>query len=139
MPTAPVVYAEFSKGGWRPGDLKIMKTKRKISPLRISPFSCPKLREDRKKGLCPDSVLLCAQTFCLSYKWRMMPQFCKLFDANYTILVTQRGDGTMLPLNTPLHCAHCVTPKKVWSVVPLLFHKALVTSVIAALRLNYVL
>ena len=32
-----------------PGNLRIMKTKRKISPLRISPFSCPKLGEDRKK------------------------------------------------------------------------------------------
>ena len=26
-----------------------MKTKRKISPLRTSPFSCPKLGEDKKK------------------------------------------------------------------------------------------
>ena len=26
-----------------------MKNKRKISPLRISPFSCPKLGEDQKK------------------------------------------------------------------------------------------
>ena len=59
----PVAYAGFSKG-WA-GNLKIMKTKRKISPLRISPFSCPKLGEDPpKKGLHPDSVRLCAQTFC---------------------------------------------------------------------------
>ena len=40
-----------------PGTLRIMKTKRKISPIRISPFSCPKLGEDRKKRLlvkfCP--------------------------------------------------------------------------------------
>ena len=39
------------------GNLRIMKTKRKISPLRISPFSCPKLGEDKKKRLlvrfCP--------------------------------------------------------------------------------------
>ena len=68
---------------------------KKISPLRISPFFCPKLPvgEDQKKrsslnispvfwpkitwrpniknkkiGLYPDSVLLCAQTFCPSYK-----------------------------------------------------------------------
>ena len=49
------VYRIF-KGGM-PGNLRIMKTKRKISPLRISPFSCPKLGEDRKKRLlvrfCP--------------------------------------------------------------------------------------
>ena len=32
-----------------PGNLRIMKTKRKFSPLRISPFSCPKLGEDKKK------------------------------------------------------------------------------------------
>ena len=37
------------KGGEVPGNLRIMKTKRKISPLRISPFFCPKLGEDRKK------------------------------------------------------------------------------------------
>ena len=30
-----------------------------------------------------------------------MPQFCKLFDANYTILATQRGDGTMPPKYAP--------------------------------------
>ena len=41
-----------------------MKTKRKISPLRISPFFGPKLGEDQKKN----SVPLCAQTFCPSYK-----------------------------------------------------------------------
>ena len=45
------------KGGGVPGNLRIMKTKRKISPLRISPFSCPKLGGDRKKRLlvrfCP--------------------------------------------------------------------------------------
>ena len=36
-------------GGRVPGNLRIMKTKKKTSPLRISPFSCPKLGEDRKK------------------------------------------------------------------------------------------
>ena len=97
-----------------------MKTKRKISPLRISPFSCPKLGEDQKKrsslkislvfgpklredqkkrtGLYQDFVLLCAQTFCPSYKGGAMPQFCILFHANYTILATQRGGhGTKAP------------------------------------------
>ena len=37
----------FEKGG--PGNLKIMKTKSKISLLRISPFFGPKLGEDQKK------------------------------------------------------------------------------------------
>ena len=45
------------KGEGGPGNLRIMKTKRKFSPLRISPFSRPKLGEDRKKRLlvifCP--------------------------------------------------------------------------------------
>ena len=47
-----------------------MKTKRKISPLRISPFFCPKLGEDlKKKDLQSDFVRFCApQTFCPSYK-----------------------------------------------------------------------
>ena len=37
----------FERGG--PGNLRIVKTKKKISPLKISPFSRPKLGEDRKK------------------------------------------------------------------------------------------
>ena len=71
-----------------------MKTRRKISPLRISPLFCPKLGEDqikKKKGLRSDLVCflaqnrlrpkkktkkvlqsdfvrVCAQTFCPSYK-----------------------------------------------------------------------
>ena len=43
------VHRIFIEGVGVPGNLRIMKTKRKISPLRISPFSCPKLGEDRKK------------------------------------------------------------------------------------------
>ena len=39
----PEVYAGFSKG--RSGNLRIMKTKRKIFPLRIGTFFCPKLVE----------------------------------------------------------------------------------------------
>ena len=38
----------FERGA---GNLKIRKTKTKISPLKISPFSCPKLGEDQKKNL----------------------------------------------------------------------------------------
>ena len=60
-----------------------MKTKRKISSLGSSPFSCPKFGEDQKKkglhsnlvrflaqtkSLHRDSIRLCAQTFCPSYK-----------------------------------------------------------------------
>ena len=44
------LYRIFKGGGEGvPGNLRIMTIKRKISPLRISPFSCPKLGEDRKK------------------------------------------------------------------------------------------
>ena len=49
------VYRIF-KGGV-PGNLRIMKTKRKISSLRISPFSCPKLGEDRKKKKVISQIL----------------------------------------------------------------------------------
>ena len=91
----------FERG---PGNLKIMKTKRKISPPIISPFFCPKLGEDQKKGLHPDSVRcpLVYSNFLPKLQRGAMPQFCILFYANYTILATQRGHGTMPPLNTPL-------------------------------------
>ena len=42
-----LAYAGFSKGEQE--NLRILKTKRKISPLKISPFSCPKLGENQKK------------------------------------------------------------------------------------------
>ena len=42
------IHRIFKGGGAE--NLRIMKNKRKISPLRISPFSCPKLGEGRKKG-----------------------------------------------------------------------------------------
>ena len=42
-----LAFAGFSKGG--PENLRIIKTKQKISPLKISPFSCPKFGEDHKK------------------------------------------------------------------------------------------
>ena len=75
--------------------MRIMKTKRKISPFRISPFSCPKLGEDQKKKekrSLVRFVRFCAQTFCSSYKGEGgMPQFCILFYANYTLLTSQRG------------------------------------------------
>ena len=75
-----------------------MKTKRKISPLRISPFSCPKLGEDQNKKkvfsqTLPVFVLkLSAQ---VTKGERDMLQFSILFYANYTILATQGGQGTM--------------------------------------------
>ena len=73
---------DFRKGGAR--KFENNEDQKKFFPLRISPFFCPKLGEDqkkvrflvqnymktkhKKKGLYPDSVLLCAQTFCPSYK-----------------------------------------------------------------------
>ena len=78
----------FKGGG---GNLRIMKTKRNISPLRISPFSCPKLGEDKKKKVISQIF----SVFVLKLSAQItngggMPQFCKLFYANYTILKTQR-------------------------------------------------
>ena len=114
-----MAYAGFSKGGGGGGNLRIMKTKRKISPLRISPFFGPKLGEDKKKGLRSDLlwflaqnlvktlkkkglqsdlVRCCApQTFGPSYKGGAMPQFYMLLYANYTILATQRGGRGAMP------------------------------------------
>ena len=112
----------FERGGLE--NLIIMKTERNISPLRISPFFCPKLGEDRKKirsslkispvfgpKLGQDQTNRSLPTFCL-IEWSdslpkiqrgAMPQFCILFYTNYTILATQMGGhGTMPPLNTPL-------------------------------------
>ena len=55
----PVAYAEFSKGGAR--KFENNEDKRKISPLRISPFSCPKLGEDQKKKSSRKLVRFSAQ------------------------------------------------------------------------------
>ena len=82
----------FERG---PENLRILKIKRKVSLLRFSPVFGPKLGEDEKKtSLQSDSVRLCAQTLCQTYKKRGvgMPHFCILsFYANYTILAIQRG------------------------------------------------
>ena len=88
----------------------MMKTKSKISPLRISPVFGPNLGKDQKKKKVITQILslLCAQTFCPSYKWGAMPQFCILFYADYTILATQKGGplAPCPPLNTPLLVAY---------------------------------
>ena len=94
-----LAYAGFSKGG--PGNLRIMKTKRKRSLLRFSPFSCPKLGEDRKQKnkvslrlssvfeskLHDDQKKGLPQIFVLKLsaqvtKGEAMPQFGILFYAN---------------------------------------------------------
>ena len=73
--------------------MRIMKTKRKIYPLRISSFSCPKSGKDQKKGFQSEFVHFCAQTFCQSYKrGGGMPKFFILFYANYTILATRASE-----------------------------------------------
>ena len=83
-----LAYAGFSKGLGQE-NLRILKTKRKVSLLRFSPILGPKLDKDRKKrsllrfnpvfgpklgedqkktSLQSDSVRLCAQTLCQTYK-----------------------------------------------------------------------
>ena len=93
-----------------------MTTKRNISPLRISPFSWPNLGEDQKKrsslkfspvfgpnlgedqenkkGLHPDSVRLCAQTFCPRYKGG---EHAAILHTILTILCKLYYPGTMGP------------------------------------------
>ena len=130
------LYAGFSKGG--AGNLKIMKTKRKMSPFRISPLSCPKLGEDQKKKKGLHSKLVwfwpkitqrpkkkvftqilpfCVLKFSAQVtKGGAMPQFCILFYFNYIILATQRG-GAMAPwptLNVPVAEAHRKKPPERW-------------------------
>ena len=104
MLTTTSVRKIFEKGG--PEKLKIMQTNRKICPLRISPFSCPKLDEDQEKGVHPDFVRLCAQTICPSCKGggghvAISHTFlCKLY---YSGEPKGLGHSTMPPsLNTPL-------------------------------------
>ena len=79
------------------------ENQKKISPLRISPFFCPKLGEDQQKKKVFSQIL---SVFVLRLSApvtkRAMPQFYMLFYANYTILGTQ---GTMPGLNTPLGMA----------------------------------
>ena len=81
-----------------------MKNKRKIFSLRISPFFCPKLRENKKKVFCQILSVFVLKLSAQVTKGGAMPQFYMLFYANYTILATQR-EGAMAPwppLNTPL-------------------------------------
>ena len=122
IPGASGVRRIFEKGG--PGNLRILKTKRKISPLRISPFFCPKLGENKKKkrstlrfsvvfgpklgedhkkkGLQSDFVRFCApQTFCPSNKRRTMPQFYILCSLYYTGDPNGGEGGGMAPWPPP--------------------------------------
>ena len=65
----PLAYAGFSKGRGE-GNLRIMKTKRKISPLRINRFSGPKLGEDQKKGgFSPRFCLFVCSNFLPKLQW----------------------------------------------------------------------
>ena len=106
----------FERG---PGNLRIMKNKRKISPLRISLFSCqklgeyqkekkkrrrsslkfspvfgPKLGGDQKKKKKRSSLrfcpLVCSNFLPELQRRGAMPEFCVLFYANYTTPATQR-------------------------------------------------
>ena len=67
-----LAYAGFSKGG--PGNLR-MKTKRKRSLLRFSPFSYPKLGEDQKQKtrFHSDLVRFLNQNYIMTKK-KVFPQ-----------------------------------------------------------------
>ena len=111
-----VAYAGFSKGGRGGRKFENNEDKKKFSIQK----SCPKLGEDQKKGLhsnlvqflAPpkslhqDSVRLCAQTFCPSYKRGgggdaalLHTILCELY-----YLDDPKGEDIALwpPLNTPL-------------------------------------
>ena len=122
----------YAQSQWRTQDirnggaenLRIMKTKRKISPLRISPFFRSKLGEDQKKGLRSDLMWFSAQNQVKTKKEKnvfsqilsvfvlkpsaqvtkggSMQQFYMLFYAKYIILAAQRGGMAPWPL---LKCA----------------------------------
>ena len=97
------VYKIF-KGGGLPGNLRIMKTKRKISSLRISPFSCPKLGEDRKKKVISQIL----SVFVLKLSAQVTNRgACRNFAYYFMLIILHwrpkgSGHGTMSPLNTPL-------------------------------------
>ena len=65
------------------------QNKKKRSSLKFSPIFLPKIWSRPKTKVF--AYHLCAQNFCPTYKDAAMPQFCILFDANYTIQATQRG------------------------------------------------
>ena len=79
-----------------------MKTQKKISPLRISPYFCPKLGEDQNKKKVFTQILSVSELKLSAQVTKGggggMPQFWIFFYANYTILATQgEGHGTMTP------------------------------------------
>ena len=73
-----LAYAGFSKAGGEPGNLRIVNTKRKISPLIISSFFCPKLDEDQKKKVFTQilSVSVLKLSAQVSKGGGSIPQFC---------------------------------------------------------------
>ena len=80
---------DFRKGG-RAENLKIIKTRRKISPFRISPFSCPKLGKDKKKGLHSKLVRFLDQNWVKTKKDRSLARFCPFVCSNF-LPKLQRG------------------------------------------------
>ena len=85
--------------------LRIMKTKRKNSPLRISSFSCPKLGqrpEEKKKEKVFTQIY---SSFWPKTRWRpktkSSPRFCSLVCSNF-LPKLQRGGGHAAILRTIL-------------------------------------
>ena len=103
---------------WGAANLRMMKTKRKISQRRISSYSCRKSGEDQKKSLHSNLVRFLVKNQV--YKKRSLSRFCPFLSSNFLpklpchnfayysmlIILSWRpkgeGHGTIPPLNTPL-------------------------------------
>ena len=77
--------------------------KKKSSSLKLGPIFCPKLGADQKQRSSPTICVLKVSAQLTKGGGGGggggVPQFCILFNANYTILAAQRGGpGPMAPL-----------------------------------------
>ena len=84
-----VAYIGFLKGGGGGGGARKFENnedQKKISPLRISPFFCPKLGEEQKKSLYSILIQFLAQNYVKikhKKKKRSLPRFCPFVSSNF--------------------------------------------------------
>ena len=72
-----------------------VKSKKKRSSPKFGPIFCPNSGAGLKQTY--KIYPLCNQSVCPTCKGGGMPQFCMLFYAKYTILVTQKGGHGPMP------------------------------------------